>query len=279
MPTEVGPDHASEARERPDEAAETCLFCRGDLAIKVHEVWGHEFMLETCCDGVQEQVNEYLRDEPKAAAAWLNELMASDGVYLPPLRRVVEGAGTLLLDYQLALVPVTFADVREFVSRHHRHCAPPRGWRFGMGVVNGSKGISGGLLGLVSCGRPVARAIDQQRVVEVNRLCIDPGMASGLVWNAASMLYGWAAREARDRGAEWIVTYTLATESGASLRAAGWTPGHVTRGRSWNSPSRPRADNTPTEDKVRWHRRLVKSPSYALPVDVARAEQFLQDRI
>ncbi|MCZ8255173.1 MAG: hypothetical protein O9327_05875 [Polaromonas sp.] len=247
--------------------------------LKVHEVWGHEFMLDTCCEGVQEHANAFMCEEPKAAAAWLNELMASDGVFLPPLRRVIDGAGSLLLDYQLALAPVTFADVREFVARHHRHCVPPRGWRFGMGVVNGARGLTGGLVGLVSCGRPVARAIDQQRVVEVNRLCIDPDIPSGLVWNAASMLYGWAAREARNRGAEWIVTYTLASESGTTLRAAGWTPGHVTRGRAWSSPSRPRSTVTPTDDKVRWHRRLVKSPTYALPTDVASAERFLQDRI
>ena len=42
--------------------------------------------------------------------------------------------------------------------------------------------------------------------------------------NACSKLYGACCRIGFDMGYERIVTYTLATESGASLRAAGYTP-------------------------------------------------------
>jgi len=48
------------------------------------------------------------------------------------------------------------------------------------------------------------------------------------------------------------VTYTLATERGTSLRAAGWREVGRVEGRSWNCASRPRVDRHPTQDKIRW---------------------------
>jgi hypothetical protein len=48
------------------------------------------------------------------------------------------------------------------------------------------------------------------------------------------------------------VTYTLATEPGASLRAAGLRIVGEVRGRSWSCPSRPRVDTAPAQDKLRW---------------------------
>ena len=67
----------------------------------------------------------------------------------------------------------------------------------------------------------MARALDCARVVEVNRLCLTTAIAPELAWNGCSQLYGWAAREARKRGFEKIITYTLESESGVSLKAAG----------------------------------------------------------
>jgi hypothetical protein len=53
-------------------------------------------------------------------------------------------------------------------------------------------------------------------------------------------------------GYKRVVTYTLATEAGSSLRGAGFrVVGHV-KGRSWNTPSRPRVDTAPLQDKLRW---------------------------
>jgi hypothetical protein len=45
------------------------------------------------------------------------------------------------------------------------------------------------------------------------------------------------------------LTYILASETGASLRAAGWRFLWHVPGRSWDTPSRPRTDKHPTEDK------------------------------
>lgn len=49
-----------------------------------------------------------------------------------------------------------------------------------------------------------------------------------------------------------VITYTLATEGGASLRAAGFRVVADVRGRSWSCPSRPRVDKHPLQNKLRW---------------------------
>ena len=74
--------------------------------------------------------------------------------------------------------------------------------------------------------------------------------------NACSFLYSAAARVARDLGYHKIITYILDTEDGASLRAAGWHKEADIRGKSWNTPSRPRNTTAPTVDKQRWVREL-----------------------
>ena len=72
------------------------------------------------------------------------------------------------------------------------------------------------LCGVAICGRPVARYLDDGLTLEILRCCTDG------TDNACSKLYGACCRIGFDMGYERIVTYTLATESGASLRAAGF---------------------------------------------------------
>ena len=74
----------------------------------------------------------------------------------------------------------------------------------------------GRLAGVAIVGRPVSRYLDDGKTLEVNRLCTDGTK------NACSFLYAAAARAARAMGYQRIITYTLDTEGGASLRAAGW---------------------------------------------------------
>ena len=54
-----------------------------------------------------------------------------------------------------------------------------------------------------------------------------------------------------DRSA-FICTYILKSESGVSIKAAGWRLVGEVRGRSWDAPSRRRVDRHPTEDKLLW---------------------------
>lgn len=141
----------------------------------------------------------------------------------------------------LELVPVTFREAAEYVRRHHRHHRAPRGARAVVGATNGD-----GIVGVAFVGRPVSRHLDNGWTAEVTRLCTD-GYP-----NAASFLYGAAARLARALGYRRCVTYTLASEDGTSLRAAGWKVLYEVEGRSWDRPGRPRVDSHPTVDKLAW---------------------------
>lgn len=102
-------------------------------------------------------------------------------------------------------------------------------------------------VGIVMAGRPVARGLDDGLTLEVTRCCVLEGHK-----NANSMLYGAIRRAAKALGYAKLVTYTLASEPGDSLRASGFTLTGVVAGRSWTTPSRPRTDKHPTVDKLRW---------------------------
>jgi len=143
---------------------------------------------------------------------------------------------------RLHLKPVSFAEAKAYIVEHHRHHLPPQGWKFGVAVVDEDEVMRG----VITCGRPVARPLDDGYTLEVTRCCTDGTK------NAASMLYGAARRAAKALGYRRVITYTLASEPGISLRAAGWEETGKVRGRSWSAPSRPREDKHPLEDKVRW---------------------------
>jgi hypothetical protein len=192
-----------------------------------------------------------LEEDPSNATAILRPLFASFGI---PLRSIYVDLDFLRIDFGLRLCTVTFAEACAFIDRHHQHHPAPSGWRWGHGVRNG-----GDLVGVVTVGRPVARAYDPTRIVEVTRLCTNRALHPAVTRHAASMLYGAAARRARARGFERIITYTLETEPGTSLIAAGWTAERRIRGKSWNTPSRPRVDRAPTCPKVRWAKLLRRS--------------------
>lgn len=226
----------------------TCPWCGELEELEVLEAWLEDraFVLSTCCEARHDEALEWLRTAPrKELAAFLaGEL----GV---PVRSLVELDARAQLDYGLRVGPVDLKTAKAFVRQHHGHCSnPPCSWRWGHGLYNGHE-----LLAVAMVGRPVARKIDHRQVVEVNRLCVrrDRGR---LGWNACSMLYGEAAREARRRGFSRVITYTLATEPADTLKAAGWTQDAVTKGGSWNRPSRARTDKAPTGLKVRWAREL-----------------------
>jgi hypothetical protein len=142
---------------------------------------------------------------------------------------------------KLELQPITFEEACEFIRLHHRHHLPPVGWKFGIAVNNGEK-----VVGVVTVGRPVSRRRDNGWTLEVTRNCTDGTK------NVASMLYGAAKRATFALGYKSLITYTLASEAGTSLRAAGWREIGKAGGGSWNVPSRPRVDKAPTEQKTLW---------------------------
>ena len=59
-------------------------------------------------------------------------------------------------------------------------------------------------------------------------------------------------------GFDKIQTYILESESGTSLRAAGWTIDGYTAGGQWvHTDGKPRRTDQPSEPKVRWAKYLT----------------------
>ena len=139
--------------------------------------------------------------------------------------------------------PVSLAIANTFVNAWHRHSRAVVGHLFSLGLFDDDFGLHG----VAIVGRPVARALDDGHTAEVTR-CATDGTR-----NACSMLYAAACRESRQRGYQRVITYTLASETGASVRAAGFRfSGYVT-GKQWNNPSRPRRLRE-VKDRRRWER-------------------------
>lgn len=131
----------------------------------------------------------------------------------------------------LRITPINLDEANAFVSEHHRHHKPVPGAKFCVAASDGDK-----VVGVAIVGRPVARNSDNGLTLEVNRCCTDGTK------NACSMLYGAAWRAAKALGYLRLITYTLPSEGGASLRASGWKLLGLRGGGNWNVPSRPRVD-------------------------------------
>lgn len=142
----------------------------------------------------------------------------------------------------LVLIPISLDDANTFIERHHRHHGKVVGHKFSIGVAD----EDGSVRGVCIVGRPVSRGLDDGWTLEVTR-CATDGAS-----NACSMLYGAAWRAAKALGYKRLVTYTLATEDGSSLRGADWRCIGEAGGGSWSCRSRPRVDKHPTLLKLRW---------------------------
>jgi hypothetical protein len=134
----------------------------------------------------------------------------------------------------LRLVPVSLEQANEHVAAWHRHNSPVIQAKFCVGAADDDDVLRA--VAIVEY--PKARGNADDLTVEVTRV------ASDGTRNANSILYGACARAAFALGYRRVITYTQASESGSSLRAAGYRvlaerpprPG-------WSTPSRPR-DNT-----------------------------------
>lgn len=145
----------------------------------------------------------------------------------------------------LTLKPVSLREANAFVAEYHRHHRPVVGHKFSIGCE-----VSGRLVGVVIAGRPVSRHLDNGLTLEVTRLCTTGER------NACSFLYSAAARAAKAMGYRKIITYTLDTENGASLRAAGWTCAGPAGGIRWTGQRRPAVDLYPPQMKLRYEKIL-----------------------
>lgn len=146
---------------------------------------------------------------------------------------------------RLQLVPCSIQAANEYVARWHRNHPPVRSALF---AVAAQRVGALDLCGVAIIGRPKARGLQDGRTCEVVRLATDGSD------NVCSFLYQRARRAAQALGFTRCKTYTLASESGASLRALGLTPEANVKGKTWNTPSRSRTAPSRAQlaDKLRW---------------------------
>lgn len=144
-------------------------------------------------------------------------------------------------------IPIELKEANSFVEQLHRHHDPVYRDKFRLGCTD----KTGKLCGVIQAARPVSRNLDDGFTIEVVRCCTDG------TFNACSFLYSRIARISKEMGYRKIITYILDSESGSSLKAAGWKFEAETQGnRSWNCPSRPRKTTAPICAKQRWCKEL-----------------------
>jgi hypothetical protein len=125
----------------------------------------------------------------------------------------------------MIIQPITLRAADAFVTEHHRHNKAAGNGKFAIACVH-----EGQLVGVGICGRPRSRHLDDGFCFEIYRVC-----TNGQI-NATNFIYGRMRRIAQLMGYTKIITYTLQSESGSSLRAVGAVvEASVTHTRQWNS--------------------------------------------
>lgn len=139
----------------------------------------------------------------------------------------------------------TITGACEYVTRWHRHHERPRS---ALWAIAAQRVGELDLCGVAIVGQPKSRALANGVRCEVVRIATDGSD------NVCSFLYNKARRAAQALGYVSCKTYTLKSESGASLRALGLKPEAEVKGREWDTPSRRRhaGPKAQTEDKLRW---------------------------
>lgn len=146
----------------------------------------------------------------------------------------------------LELVPIDRDEANDFVRRVHRHHDEVVGDRFRVAVA-----VDGEVVGVGFGGRPSSKSLDDGWTIEITRTATDGYR------NACSKIDGALSRAAFALGYRKVITYTLKeSESGASLRAAGFRVVAEIRGREWDTKARPRVrkGGAQMEIKLRWEK-------------------------
>lgn len=138
--------------------------------------------------------------------------------------------------------PATLKEANEYVQKFHRHHKPTTGHKFSIKLVDND----GEIVGVAICGRPVSRYLDDGVTLEINRLCTNGER------NACSMLYGACIRIAKNMGYDRVITYILASEDGASLKASNFICEGEAGGEVWTGKRSGRYNGVPKEKKTRW---------------------------
>ena len=145
------------------------------------------------------------------------------------------------MNRKMRIRPITLREANQYVEKHHRHNAKVAGCKFAIACYSEDQ-----ICGVAICGRPVSRYLDDGRTLEINRVCTDGSK------NACSMLYGASCRIAKEMGYENVITYTLQSETGASLKASNFAFDGEAGGIHWTGKRG--KSQMPNEMKNRWHK-------------------------
>jgi hypothetical protein len=169
----------------------------------------------------------------------------------------------------LQVVQINKDEANAWVEAYHRHSEPVVQHKFSLGAL-----ADGEFVGVAIVESPKARGNKDGWTCEVTRVC-----TTGYP-NACSFLYGASWRVMRSLGYLRGVTYTKDSETGASVRAAGWVATGFTKGREWHCPSRPRRPaQYELSDRIRWEIRAAAwsanlEPRPTIPVLAESADQL-----
>ena len=143
----------------------------------------------------------------------------------------------------LSVAPISLHEANEFIENYHRHNKPVQGHKYAIAACTNK------LVGVAIVGRPVARLLQDGFTSEVTRLCVVDDAPKG----TCSFLYGRCWRIWQQMGGKRMVTYTLKSESGSSLKGAGWKIMGEVKGGAWDREKRNR-DWQPIygQMKLRW---------------------------
>jgi hypothetical protein len=104
---------------------------------------------------------------------------------------------------------------------------------------------------------PLASLLPQVAWMELNRMAVAPDAPR----NTASRFLGWMARDIRKRFplvARLISYQDTQVHPGTIYRAAGWQPASLSKGDTWNRPSRYRQKIQSEAPKQRWDKVLIE---------------------
>ena len=117
----------------------------------------------------------------------------------------------------LYVKPITIKKANEFVSIYHRHHRPTSR-NSGRWAIAAYHIDSDELVGVAIVGNPVSATYMDGVTAEITRLCVSDKSPKG----TCSFLISRCSTIWKMMGGEKIITYTLSSETGASLKGAGW---------------------------------------------------------
>lgn len=114
-------------------------------------------------------------------------------------------------------IPITIKEANKFINDHHRHHIPTanNAGKWAIGAFHSEKND---IVGVAIASNPVSATLMNRYTIEIARLCVREDAPKG----SCSFLLSKCCKVWQAMGGKKIITYTLSTESGASLRGAGW---------------------------------------------------------